>query len=58
MSHVYCPECGFQNPVSANYCSKCGTLLVKDDGGTDTTMTFTAASTSSAPSWWPGCASR
>jgi hypothetical protein len=42
MSHVYCPECGFQNPESANYCSKCGTLLVKDDGGTDTTMTFTA----------------
>ena len=27
MSHVYCPECGFQNPETANYCSKCGALL-------------------------------
>jgi len=42
MSHVYCPECGFQNPQSANYCSKCGTLLVKDEGGSDATMTYSA----------------
>jgi hypothetical protein len=41
MSHVYCPECGFQNPEAANYCSKCGALLVRDAGGADTTMTFT-----------------
>jgi pSer/pThr/pTyr-binding forkhead associated (FHA) protein len=41
MSHVYCPECGFQNPESANYCSKCGALLVHDESGSDTTMTFT-----------------
>ena len=27
MSHVYCPECGFQNPEAANYCAKCGALL-------------------------------
>ena len=27
MAHVYCPECGFQNPESANYCSKCGALM-------------------------------
>ncbi|HZQ88721.1 MAG TPA: FHA domain-containing protein [Gaiellaceae bacterium] len=27
MAHVYCPECGFQNPEAANYCSKCGALL-------------------------------
>jgi hypothetical protein len=40
MSHIYCPECGFQNPESANYCSKCGALLVKDEAGTETTMTF------------------
>jgi pSer/pThr/pTyr-binding forkhead associated (FHA) protein len=39
MSHVYCPECGFQNPESANYCSKCGALLVRDDGP-ETTMSF------------------
>ncbi len=41
MSHVYCPECGFRNPETANYCSKCGALLVKDEGGAETTMTFT-----------------
>ena len=27
MSHIYCPECGFQNPEAANYCSKCGALV-------------------------------
>jgi FHA domain/zinc-ribbon domain len=42
VSHVYCPECGFQNPESANYCSKCGALLVHDPASEgDTTMTFT-----------------
>jgi pSer/pThr/pTyr-binding forkhead associated (FHA) protein len=40
MSHVYCPECGFQNPESANYCSKCGALLAKDEPA-ETTMQFT-----------------
>jgi hypothetical protein len=39
MSHVYCPECGFQNPESANYCSKCGALLVKDEA-VDSTVTL------------------
>ena len=33
MSHIYCQECGFQNPESANYCARCGALLVKDEGG-------------------------
>ena len=37
---MYCPECGFQNPEAANYCSKCGALLVKDEGGTETTQSF------------------
>jgi FHA domain/zinc-ribbon domain len=41
VSHVYCPECGFQNPEAANYCAKCGTLLVRDPPATDATMTFT-----------------
>ncbi len=41
MSVVYCPECGFQNLEAANYCSKCGALLVKDDGGAETTQTYT-----------------
>jgi FHA domain/zinc-ribbon domain len=40
MSHVYCPECGFQNPEAANYCSKCGALLVKDENSVETTMTY------------------
>jgi hypothetical protein len=41
MSHVHCPECGFQNPESSNYCSKCGALLIRDEPGGSTTMTFT-----------------
>jgi hypothetical protein len=41
LSHVYCPECGFQNPEAANYCSKCGTALVRESAGDDTTMAFT-----------------
>jgi hypothetical protein len=40
MSHVYCPECGFQNPEAANFCSKCGAALVRDSSGGDTTMAF------------------
>jgi FHA domain/zinc-ribbon domain len=39
MSHVYCPECGFQNPETANYCSRCGALLAVDTGQ-ETTMSF------------------
>jgi pSer/pThr/pTyr-binding forkhead associated (FHA) protein len=41
MPHVHCPECGFQNPESANYCSKCGALLLKDEPGGSTTLTYT-----------------
>ena len=40
MSHVYCPECGFQNPETANYCSRCGAALLVHDQGGETTMTF------------------
>jgi hypothetical protein len=39
MSHVYCPECGFQNPEAANYCAKCGALLVRESNG-EATETF------------------
>ena len=42
MSHVYCPECGFQNPEAANYCSRCGALLATE-AGSETTMTFDIA---------------
>jgi FHA domain/zinc-ribbon domain len=41
MAHVYCQECGFQNPESANYCSRCGALLVKDETGVEATQSFT-----------------
>ena len=41
MSHVYCPECGFQNPEAASYCARCGALLVKDEPGDETTLAFT-----------------
>jgi hypothetical protein len=40
MTHVHCPECGFRNPEAANYCSKCGALLMRDEQGAHTTMTF------------------
>jgi len=39
VSHVYCPECGFQNPEAANYCAKCGALLVREASG-ETTESF------------------
>ena len=39
MSHVYCPECGFQNPEASNYCSRCGALLAPE-AGSETTMSF------------------
>ena len=42
MSHVYCPECGFQNPEASNYCSRCGALLAKEEAVPETTMTYTA----------------
>ena len=39
MTHVYCPECGFQNPEAANYCAKCGALLARESGA-ETTMAY------------------
>jgi hypothetical protein len=39
VSHVYCPECGFQSPAAANYCPRCGALLSKESGA-ETTMSF------------------
>jgi FHA domain/zinc-ribbon domain len=41
VSVVYCQECGFQNPESANYCSRCGALLQKGES-TETTQTLSA----------------
>jgi len=48
VSHVYCQECGFQNPESANYCSRCGALLVKDAPG-EATQTFTPDEADGSP---------
>jgi len=42
MSNIYCPECGFQNPEAANYCSKCGALLHTPESG-EQTQTFSPA---------------
>ncbi len=39
MSHIYCPECGFQNPEAANYCAKCGALLHSQES-VEATQTF------------------
>ncbi len=36
MSHIYCPECGFQSPESATYCARCGGLLVRESVGETT----------------------
>ena len=49
MSNIYCQECGFLNPEAANYCARCGALLVKDEGGAETTQTFTADEGEDAP---------
>jgi hypothetical protein len=42
MSHVYCSECGFQNPEAANYCSRCGALLERPSPPSEATQTFSA----------------
>jgi hypothetical protein len=39
VSHVYCPECGFQNPETANFCARCGSMLHKSEG--EQTMSYT-----------------
>jgi hypothetical protein len=49
VSHIYCQECGFQNEEAANYCARCGALLVKDEGGVEATQTFTPEESSSEP---------
>ena len=42
MSFVYCQECGFQNPESANYCSRCGALLAKGEASGESTQALEA----------------
>ena len=38
-THIYCTECGFLSPATANYCPRCGAVLTADPGA-ETTMTF------------------
>jgi hypothetical protein len=42
MTQVYCSECGFQNPESANYCSRCGALMQRGEPAAETTQTLSA----------------
>ncbi len=38
---VHCPECGFVNDESANYCQKCGAYLAAlQETGEDSTVTY------------------
>jgi FHA domain len=48
VNHIYCPECGFQSPASANYCPRCGALLAGETGA-ETTMTFDLVSGGDEP---------
>jgi FHA domain/zinc-ribbon domain len=41
MAHVYCPECGYNNPESAHFCARCGAALVLPEEG-ESTESFTA----------------
>jgi len=41
VTRVHCPECGFQNPEAAKFCSKCGAALIREEPGGHTTMSFT-----------------
>jgi pSer/pThr/pTyr-binding forkhead associated (FHA) protein len=38
-THVYCSECGFLSPATANYCPRCGAALTTESGG-ETTMSI------------------
>ena len=48
MSHVYCPECGFQRPEAAKYCARCGALIVRETVG-ETTMSLGPDEIEAAP---------
>lgn len=46
--HVYCSQCGFKNPLEANYCSRCGAQL--DDLPVDVAQENTRAVAADLPS--------
>jgi hypothetical protein len=39
---VYCSECGFQNPETANFCARCGALLQRAEPASDETQSLSA----------------
>ena len=45
---MFCTECGFQNPDTANFCSKCGTLLVEEQAQQQTTMAYAVGDVANA----------
>jgi len=45
---VFCTECGFQNSDTANFCSKCGTLLVEEQAQQQTTMAYAVGDVANA----------
>ena len=45
---MFCSECGFQNSDTANFCSKCGTLLPQEDAPQQTTMAYAVDDVTSA----------
>jgi hypothetical protein len=42
VSVVYCQECGFQNPESANFCARCGAVLGLGEPAVETTQALSA----------------
>jgi hypothetical protein len=41
MTAVYCSECGFQNPESANFCARCGAMLQRAEPASEATQSLT-----------------
>ena len=48
MAHVYCPECGYNNPEAAHFCAKCGAALVVPEEG-ESTEAFAAPELPESP---------
>mgnify|MGYP003786007791 CR=1 FL=1 len=45
---MFCSECGLQNSDTANFCSKCGTLLPKEEAQQQTTLAYAVDDVTSA----------
>ena len=52
MAHVYCPECGYNNPESAHFCAKCGAAL-QDLGGKGPALVVRAGGGRAGESFFP-----